>query len=145
MNSKQKTTRWKIPWLVGPLGTPFVAIGIVATIVSLTFFFFEDMYYLLRGDPAVFLGRQYFYVPLAAIAAIFCLVSSFTFKPGFPRVVSALVAASMASYVVQHFVAIPPPKLEAIAVVRLFISLIVILCFLSLRSKFRDPSVRHDR
>jgi hypothetical protein len=128
----------KLGRLVSAAGVNVVAIGLVATIFSLFVFTEENITFLFTGDTGVFAAREFLYLPLAALSAVFCLLSFFICRPGLPRVAYAFFSASMASHVVLRFVAIPSEQMKVIAIIRIFASLGLVFLYLRYRSETAD-------
>ena len=125
----------KQDWLNSKLGINIVAIGIVATILSLAVFTVEDISILFTGNPFAFrTPRLAFYSLAAAVAALFCGLTIFISRAGLPRIIITLLAVSMASHATEHLFAIPPTPLKIIAALRIVISLLVIIPILRFRS-----------
>lgn len=126
----------KRDWLNSKVGINIVAIGIVATMLSLAVFMIEDVSILLTGNLFAFrTPRLAFYSLAAALAALFCGLTIFISRPGLPRIIIGLLAVSMASHATEHLVPMPPTSLKVIAVFRIAISLLVIIPILRFRSE----------
>jgi hypothetical protein len=123
---------------VSPAAVNVVGIGLAATIFSLFVFTYENIWFLFTGDARVFATREFLYLPLAALSAVFCLLSFFICRPGLPRIAFAIFSASMASHVFLRFVAIPLEQMKVIAIIRILASLGLVLLYLRLRSEVAD-------
>jgi hypothetical protein len=128
----------KLGWLASPAGVKVVATGLVATIFSLIVFTNEDIWFQFTGDAGVFADREYLYLPMAALSAVFCLVSFFMARRGLPRIAYAIFCVAMASHVFLRFAAIPLPQMKVIAISRVFASLDLVFLYSSFRSKVGD-------
>jgi hypothetical protein len=115
-------------WLGTATGLNVVAIGIVASALSLVMFTIQDLLTLLTGKFAAFHGpKGIWYVLLAILAALFSAMTVFVFRPGLPRFLAALLSITMASHVLEQFVALPTQQLKLAALCRSFVVAIVIL------------------
>jgi hypothetical protein len=115
-------------WLGTAAGLNVVAIGIVASAVSLVMFTIQDLLTLLTGKFAAFHGpKGIWYVLLAILAALFSAMNVFVFRPGLPRFLATLLSITMASHVFEQFVALPTQQLKLAALCRSFVVAIVIL------------------
>jgi hypothetical protein len=115
-------------WLGTAAGPNVVAIGIVASALSLVMFTIQDLLTLLTGEFAAFHGpKGIWYVLLATLAALFSAMNVFVFRPGLPRFLAALLSITMASHVLEQFVALPTQQLKLAALCRSFVVAIVIL------------------
>jgi hypothetical protein len=115
-------------WLGTATGLNVVAIGIVASALSLVMFTIQDLLTLLTGKFAAFHGpKGIWYVLLAILAALFSAMTVFVFRPGLPRFLAALLSITMASHVFEQFVALPTQQLKLAALCRSFVVAIVIL------------------
>jgi hypothetical protein len=122
-------------WLNSKIGINIVAIGIVATMLSLAVFTVEDVAILFTGNLFAFrTPRLAFYSLAAAVAALFCGLTIFIFRPGLPRIIISLLAVSMASHATEHLVPIASTPLKVIAALRIVVSLLVIVPILHFRS-----------
>lgn len=106
-------------WLHSRFGINFVAVGLVAVVVSVAVILPQDISLLSTG---VWLKlpwyREVSYHLLAAVAAIFAAASFFVFRPGSPRFVAVIVGISFSSYVVQPFVKIRSHQLSVLCLAR---------------------------
>src|SRR5271156_4810847 len=115
-------------WLGTATGLNVVAIGIVASALSLVMFTIQDLLTLLTGKFAAFHGpKGIWYVLLAILAALFSAMNVFFFRRGLPRFLAALLSITMASHVLEQFVALPTQQLKLAALCRSFVIAIVIL------------------
>jgi|HubBroStandDraft_4_1064222.scaffolds.fasta_scaffold611994_1 hypothetical protein len=132
----------KQDWLNNKTGINIVAIGIVATMLSLAVFTVEDVSILFTGKlVALRTPRLAFFSLVAALAALFCGLTIFTSRPGLPRIVIGLLAVSMASHAIEHLLSIPPTPLKVIAATRIAVSMLVIIPILRfvLRERLTTP------
>jgi hypothetical protein len=75
-------------WLYSRFGINFVAVGLVAALVVVAVIVIQDVSFLVTGLwPKLPWYRDVLYHLLAAVAAIFSVVSFFIFRPGMPRFV----------------------------------------------------------
>jgi len=122
-------------WLGTSIGLNVVAIGIVASTLSVVMFTIQDLLTLLTGKFAAFHGpKGIWYVALAVLAALFCAMNVFVLRPGLPRFLAALLSITMASHVLEQFVALPTQQLKLAAICRSFVLAVVILLFWRFRS-----------
>lgn len=129
----------KQDWLKSEIGINIVAIGIAATMISLMVFTVEDVSILLTGNLFAFRTfRIAFYSLTAALATLFCGLTIFIVRPGLPRIVIGLLALSMASHAIEHFVAMPATPMKVIAAFRIVVSLLVIIPVLRFGSAARE-------
>lgn len=78
-------------WLWTDRGLDVVAVGLVAIVLSLVFFTFQDVWILFTGKLVAFtMARRIYLLLLGALAALFSALTVFTWRPGFPRVVIGL-------------------------------------------------------
>jgi hypothetical protein len=111
-------------------GLNVVAIGIVASALSLVMFTIQDLLTLLTGKFVAFHGpKGIWYVVLAILAALFCAMNVFVLRPGLPRFLAVLLSITMASHVLEQFVALPAQQLKLAAICRSFVVAVVILLF----------------
>src|SRR6266478_6165541 len=73
--------------------------------------------------------RDVSYVICAGIAALFCALTAFIWKSGFPKIMAALMSVSMASHVLERVLATPTPWLRPVAFCRVLLSLSAVLLF----------------
>jgi hypothetical protein len=106
-----------------------VAVGLYAIMFSLSVFTLEDIWILLTGKLDSFLhGPSGIWGLLwAALATVFSAVTVFIWRPGLPRIVMALFSISMASHIVEQFVALPVQQLKLAALCRIFVAVALIL------------------
>ncbi len=117
-------------WFESSRVTTFIAVGIVATLVSLAAFTVQDCGLLLFGiSDGMWVSQKIWYTLLAAVGVLFGLFTLYVWSPVFPRIILGIVTASLASQVAQSFNALPTPLLRGIAICRICISLIVASCF----------------
>jgi len=122
-------------WLWTSRGLDVVAVGLVAIVLSLVFFTFQDVWILFTGKLVAFtMVRRIYFLLLGAVAALFSALTVFTWRPGFPRVVIGLFSISMASHAIEQFVILPSQQLRLIAFCRIVVALGPILLFLRYRS-----------
>ena len=125
----------KQDWLNSKIGINIVGIGIAATMLSLAVFTVEDVSILFTGNLVAFrTPRLAFYSLAAVVAALFCGLAVFIFRPGALRIVMSLLAASMASHATEHLVTTPSMPLKVIAAFRIVVSLLVIIPVLRFRA-----------
>ena len=129
----------KLGWLVGPSGVKVVGIGLAATGYSLFMSSYENIWFLLTGNVGVFALREFLFLPVFALASVFCLFSFFVFRPGLPRIAIAAFSASMASHVFLRFAAVPLEQMRVIAICRVFASLGLVFLCLRFRSEVAEP------
>ena len=129
-----------VDWLGTPAGEWVVAIGLVAITVSLFAFTVQDVSTLLTGDLfRLSLFRSVWYLLWAGLAALFSAACVFTIcRSALPRLVIALFSISMTSHILERFVRMPALQLRLVALCRLFVSLGVVLVYLSHRSDERE-------
>jgi len=117
-------------WLETPAGEWIVAIGLVATAVSLFAFTVQDVSVLLTGDLfRLGLLRSVWYLLWAGLAALFSAACVFLCRSALPRLVIAFFSVSMASHVLERFVRMPALPLRLVSFCRLFISLGLVLVY----------------
>jgi len=110
----------RLAWLNTRFGVNFVAAGLVTTLVTIPLIMVQDISFLVTGTwSKFFLLRQSLYILYAATAAVFCAVNFLTFRPGLPKFVTALLAISFASYVVQPFVPVHQHWLSGVCIGRI--------------------------
>jgi hypothetical protein len=106
-------------WLSSRFGIDFVAVGLVATLVAAAVIVLQDVSYLVLGVwPQLPWYREVLYHLLAAVAAIFWVVSFFVFRPGSPRFVAVVAVISFGTYVLQPFADIHSHQLTALCLAR---------------------------
>jgi hypothetical protein len=125
----------KLGWLVGPSGVKVVGIGLATTTYSVFSSSYENIWFLLTGNIGVFALREFLFLPVFALAAIFCLFSFFLFRPGFPRIAIGAFSASMTSHVILPFASLHPQQMKAIATCRIFASLGLVFLYFHFRSE----------
>ena len=108
-------------WLYTQFGINFVAVGLVAAWFAVAIIVTCDVWFLISGAyPKPPLHREILYGLVAAIAAVYSAVNFFIFRPGWPRVVTVVVALCFSSWVIQLFVPIHNPhQLAALALARI--------------------------
>jgi hypothetical protein len=120
----------KADWLETPTGEWIVAIGLVATAVSLFAFTVQDVSVLITGDPfRLGLLRSVWYLLWAGLAALFSAACVFICRSALPRLVIALFSVSMASHILERFVRMPALPLRLVSLCHLFVSLGVVLVY----------------
>jgi len=126
-------------WLRTPTAEWMVAIGMVAIAVSLFAFTVQDVSMLLTGELfRLGLLRSAWYFLWAGLATLFSAVCVFIWRPALPRLVIALFSVSMASHILERFIAMPAPRPRLVALCRLFISLGVVLVYLRHRNSMHQ-------
>ena len=121
--------------------TTFIAVGIVATLVSLAAFTVQDCFFLLFDvSDGMWMSQRVWYTLLAAIAVLFGLFTLYVWSPVFPRIIMGVVTASLASQVAQSLHVLPIQSLRWIALCRICVSLFVAV---SLWVQFRRMSLKH--
>lgn len=118
-------------WLRGSGGMVVVAIGIVATCCCFAIFTPCDIWFALFGEDLLrfsWLREQWFVLP-AEISAVFCVFTFFIWRSALLRISAGLVAAAMASHVIQiqSFFRLSTPEFRTIAICRVLVSLYTIL------------------
>jgi hypothetical protein len=115
-------------WLTSSKGESFVAMGTYAIMFSLAMFTLLDFWSLLTGR-LVSLHRPMGLWCLfwAAVAGLFSAVLLCTGKPLVPRIVAGLFSVSMASQVIEQFVALPSRQLKLLAFSRILVALVLVL------------------
>ncbi|MBZ5702247.1 MAG: hypothetical protein LAN84_10405 [Acidobacteriia bacterium] len=122
-------------WLRTSTGVNVVAIGLVAIMFSLVLFTVQDFSILLTGKIYALHGlRGIWYLLWATVAAVFSAMTVFIWRPGLPRIVIAFFSISMASHILEQFVALPAQQLKLAALCRIFITVALILLGLRYRS-----------
>jgi hypothetical protein len=115
-------------WLWTSLGINVVAIGLFAIAVSLIVFTVQDLAILVTGKPYVLHGvRGIWYLLCATIAALFSVMTIFIWRLRLPRIVIGLFSISMASHILEQFVALPADKLKVLALFRLLVAMALTL------------------
>lgn len=117
-------------WLYSRFGINFVAVGLVAGLIVVAVIVIQDISFLVTGVwPKLPWYREVLYHLLAAVAAVFSIVSFFIFRPGLPRIVALVVAISFGSYVLQPFATFHSHQLTALCVARIlgFCTLLLLL------------------
>ena len=118
--------------LLSSAGTNLVAIGIVASIVSFAVLTVHDIWFLSSGSHAPGGLKLYaYYLPLAALSAIFWVATAFVWRPIIPKVVAVLAAVAMASHVFQRLGGIPMAQLRLLSLCR--VSLFLALVYFTFR------------
>src|SRR5882724_7284031 len=116
----------------------FVALGIVATLVCLTVFTFQDCWFLFGHFHAMPPTSRLWYTALASVATLFGIFTFIVWRWVLPRITIALVSVSMASQVVQSFGALPSQWLRTIAFCRVCISIAVFGLYLHYKTAPRN-------
>lgn len=128
-------------WLYSRFGINFVAGGLVASIFACLVVVVQDAVLLVTGVwPKLPLHREIEILAFAGVASVFWTVTTFIFRPGWPKFASGALAISFGSYVVQPFVPIPPAQLTAFCIARV-LAMCTPLLFLA-RAYFADHKVR---
>jgi len=126
----------KATWLNTGFGTNFVAMGLVAALLSIGLITIQDIVFLVSGTWLKFtLYRQVMYVLLAAIAALFAGVSVFTFRPALPKLIALAVSVAFGSYAIQLFVPMPRHLQTAVCTGRILAFCSLILLFWGYRHR----------
>lgn len=108
-------------WLHTRFGINFVAVGLVSAWFAVAIIATCDIWFLISGTYSKLpLHREILYGLVAAIAAVFSAINFFVFRPGWPKVVTVVVALCFGSYVIQLFVPIRNPhQLTTLALARI--------------------------
>jgi hypothetical protein len=122
-------------WLGTSTGLNVVAVGLYAIMFSLAVFTLEDIQILLTGKLDSFLRPSGIWgLCWAALAAAFSAMTVFIWRPGLPRIVMALFSISMASHVLEQFVAFSVQQLKLAALCRIFVAVALVLLVVRYRS-----------
>ena len=105
-----------------------VAVGIYAIMFSLLVFTFEDISIVLTGRlDSFFRPSGIWALSWAALATVFSAMTVFIWRPGLPRIVMALFSISMASHILEQFVAFPAQQLKLAALCRISVAVALVL------------------
>jgi len=116
-------------WFGSSPVTTFIALGIVATLVSLAVFTVQDCGLLFFNiSDGMWMSQRVWYTLLAAVGVLFGLFTLYVWSPAFPRILIGIVTASLASQVAQSVHALPIQSLRWIAICRVCVSLFVAIC-----------------
>jgi len=129
-------TRFAINFVAGGLVAAWFAVAIVATC---------DIWFLISGTyPKLPLHREILYGLIAAIAAVFSAGNFFVFRPGWPKVVTVVVALCFGSYVIQLFVPIHNShQLATLAFARIVGFCTLLLLLRTYRADLKAGRVEH--
>jgi len=95
---------------------------------SLAVFTFEDISIVLTGKlHSFFRPSGIWALSWAALATLFSAMTVFIWRPGLPRILMALFSVSMASHILEQFVAFSAQQLKLAALCRIFIAVVLVL------------------
>jgi hypothetical protein len=115
-------------WLTTSTSENVVAVGIYATMFSVAVFTLEDIWILFTGKLASLLhGPSGWWALLwAALATMFSAISVFVWRPVVPRIVMTLFSMSMASHILEQFVAFSAQQLKLAALCRISVAVALV-------------------
>lgn len=116
-------------WLTTSTAENAVAVGIYAITFSVALFTLEDIWILLTGKLAPLLhGPSGWWALLwAALATMFSAITVFVWRPVVPRIVMTLFSMSMASHILEQFVALSTQQLKLAALCRISVSVALVV------------------
>jgi hypothetical protein len=128
-------------WLTTLTAENVVAVGIYAITFSIALFTVEDIWILLTGKLATLLhGPMGWWALLwAALATMFSAITVFVWRPVVPRIVMTLFSMSMASYILEQFVAFNAQQLKLAALCRISVAVALVLLVWRDRSTHGSP------